>query len=34
MVLIKIIMKKMINQMIKAKGRAMITGEMRMMGDK
>jgi flagellin-specific chaperone FliS len=30
-VLIKIIMKKMLNQMIKAKKRAMIKGEMRMM---
>jgi alanine-alpha-ketoisovalerate/valine-pyruvate aminotransferase len=29
--LIKIIMKKMLNQMIKAKRRAMIKGEMRMM---
>jgi hypothetical protein len=33
-VLIKIIMKKMLNQMIKVKKRAMITGEMRMMGIK
>jgi alanine-alpha-ketoisovalerate/valine-pyruvate aminotransferase len=33
-VLIKIIMKKMLNQMIKAKKRAMIKGEMRMMGIK
>jgi hypothetical protein len=33
-VLIKIIMKKMLNQMIKAKRRAMIKGEMRMMGIK
>jgi alanine-alpha-ketoisovalerate/valine-pyruvate aminotransferase len=33
-VLIKIIMKKMLNQMIKAKRRAMINGEMRMMGIK
>jgi alanine-alpha-ketoisovalerate/valine-pyruvate aminotransferase len=32
--LIKIIMKKMLNQMIKAKRRAMIKGEMRMMGIK
>jgi alanine-alpha-ketoisovalerate/valine-pyruvate aminotransferase len=31
-VLIKIIMKKMLNQMIKAKRRAMIKGGMRMMG--
>jgi alanine-alpha-ketoisovalerate/valine-pyruvate aminotransferase len=31
-VLIKIIMKKLLNQMIKAKRRAMIKGEMRMMG--
>jgi alanine-alpha-ketoisovalerate/valine-pyruvate aminotransferase len=31
-VLIKIIMKKMMNQMIEAKRRAMIKGEMRMMG--
>jgi alanine-alpha-ketoisovalerate/valine-pyruvate aminotransferase len=31
---IKIIMKKMLNQMIKAKRRAMIKGEMRMMGIK
>jgi hypothetical protein len=30
-VLIKIIMKKMINQMVKTKRRAMINGEMRMM---
>jgi alanine-alpha-ketoisovalerate/valine-pyruvate aminotransferase len=30
-VLIKIIMKKMLNQMIKAKKREMIKGEMRMM---
>jgi hypothetical protein len=30
-VLIKIIMKNMLNQMIKAKKRAMIKGEMRMM---
>jgi hypothetical protein len=30
-VLIKIIMKKMMNQMIEAKRRAMIKGEMRMM---
>jgi alanine-alpha-ketoisovalerate/valine-pyruvate aminotransferase len=30
-VLIRIIMKKMMNQMIKAKRRAMIKGEMRMM---
>jgi hypothetical protein len=30
-VLIKIIMKKMMNQMIKAKRRAMIKGEMRIM---
>jgi ribosomal protein S20 len=33
-VLIQIIMKKMINQMIKTKMRAMIKGEMRMMGIK
>jgi alanine-alpha-ketoisovalerate/valine-pyruvate aminotransferase len=33
-VLIKIIMKKMMNQMIKAKRRAMIKGEMRMVGIK
>jgi alanine-alpha-ketoisovalerate/valine-pyruvate aminotransferase len=33
-VLIKIIMKKMLNQMIKAKKRAMIKGEMKMMGIK
>jgi alanine-alpha-ketoisovalerate/valine-pyruvate aminotransferase len=33
-VLIKIIMKKMLNQMIKAKKRAMIEGEMRMTGIK
>jgi alanine-alpha-ketoisovalerate/valine-pyruvate aminotransferase len=33
-VLIKKIMKKMLNQMIKAKRRAMIKGEMRMMGIK
>jgi alanine-alpha-ketoisovalerate/valine-pyruvate aminotransferase len=33
-VLIKIIMKKVLNQMIKAKKRAMIKGEMRMMGIK
>jgi alanine-alpha-ketoisovalerate/valine-pyruvate aminotransferase len=33
-VLIKIIMKKMLNQMIKVKKRAMIKGEMRMMGIK
>jgi alanine-alpha-ketoisovalerate/valine-pyruvate aminotransferase len=33
-VLIKIIMKKMMNQMIKTKRRAMIKGEMRMMGIK
>jgi alanine-alpha-ketoisovalerate/valine-pyruvate aminotransferase len=33
-VLIKIIMKKMLNQMIKAKRRTMIKGEMRMMGIK
>jgi alanine-alpha-ketoisovalerate/valine-pyruvate aminotransferase len=33
-VLIKIIMKKMLNQMIKAKKRAMIKGETRMMGIK
>jgi hypothetical protein len=31
-VLIKIIMKKMLNQVIKAKKRAMIKGEMRMIG--
>jgi ribosomal protein S20 len=31
-VLIKIIMKKMMNQMIKTKMRAMIKGEIRMMG--
>jgi hypothetical protein len=31
-VLVKIIMKKKINQMIKTKRRAMIKGEMRMMG--
>jgi hypothetical protein len=31
-VLIKIIMKKMMNQMIKTKRRAMIKGEMRMIG--
>jgi hypothetical protein len=31
-VLIKIIMKKVMNQMIEAKRRAMIKGEMRMMG--
>jgi alanine-alpha-ketoisovalerate/valine-pyruvate aminotransferase len=34
MVLIKIIMKKMLIQMIKAKRRAMIKGEMRLMGIK
>jgi alanine-alpha-ketoisovalerate/valine-pyruvate aminotransferase len=33
-VLMKIIMKKLLNQMIKAKRRAMIKGEMRMMGIK
>jgi hypothetical protein len=33
-VLIKIIVKKMMNQMIEAKRRAMIKGEMRMMGIK
>jgi hypothetical protein len=33
-VLIKIIMKKILNQMIKGKRRAMIKGEMRMMGIK
>jgi alanine-alpha-ketoisovalerate/valine-pyruvate aminotransferase len=33
-VLIKIIIKKMMNQMIKAKRRAMIKGEMRMLGIK
>jgi alanine-alpha-ketoisovalerate/valine-pyruvate aminotransferase len=33
-ILIKIIMKKMLNQIIKAKKRAMIKGEMRMMGIK
>jgi hypothetical protein len=33
-VLIKIIMNKMLNQIIKAKKRAMIMGEMRMMGIK
>jgi hypothetical protein len=33
-VLIKIIMKKMMNQMIEDKMRAMIKGEMRMMGIK
>jgi alanine-alpha-ketoisovalerate/valine-pyruvate aminotransferase len=33
-VLIKIIMKKMMNQMIEAKRRAMIKGEIRMMGIK
>jgi hypothetical protein len=33
-VLIKIIMKMMMNQMIKTKRRAMIKGEMRMMGIK
>jgi alanine-alpha-ketoisovalerate/valine-pyruvate aminotransferase len=33
-VLIKIIMKKMMNQMIKVKRRVMIKGEMRMMGIK
>jgi alanine-alpha-ketoisovalerate/valine-pyruvate aminotransferase len=33
-VLIKIIMKKMLNQMIKAKKRAIIKGEMRMIGIK
>jgi hypothetical protein len=33
-VLIKINMKKILNQMIKAKRRAMIKGEMRMMGIK
>jgi hypothetical protein len=33
-VLIKIIMKKMMNQMIEAKRRAMIKGEMRMLGIK
>jgi alanine-alpha-ketoisovalerate/valine-pyruvate aminotransferase len=33
-VLIKIIMKKMLNQMIKAKRRAMIKGELSMMGIK
>jgi hypothetical protein len=32
-VLIKIIMRKMFNQMIKAKKRAMVKGEMRMMGE-
>jgi hypothetical protein len=33
-VLIKIIMMKMLNQLIKVKKRAMIKGEMRMMGIK
>jgi alanine-alpha-ketoisovalerate/valine-pyruvate aminotransferase len=33
-VLIKIIMKKMVNQMIKTKRRTMIKGEMSMMGIK
>jgi hypothetical protein len=33
-VLSKIIMKKMLNQMIKAKRRAIIKGKMRMMGTK
>jgi hypothetical protein len=33
-VLIKIIMKKMLNKMIKAKRRAIINGKMRMMGIK
>jgi hypothetical protein len=33
-VLIKIIMMKMLNQVIKVKKRAMIKGEMRMMGIK
>jgi alanine-alpha-ketoisovalerate/valine-pyruvate aminotransferase len=33
-VMIKIIMKKILNQMIKAKKRVMIKGEMRMMGIK
>jgi hypothetical protein len=33
-VLIKIIMKNMLNKMIKVKKRAMIKGEMRMMGIK
>jgi hypothetical protein len=33
-VLIKIIMKKMLNQMIKAKKRTMVKGEMKMMGIK
>jgi hypothetical protein len=33
-VLIKIIMKKIMNQMIEAKRRVMIKGEMRMMGIK
>jgi alanine-alpha-ketoisovalerate/valine-pyruvate aminotransferase len=33
-VFIKIIMKKMLNQMIKAKRRAMVKGEMGMMGIK
>jgi hypothetical protein len=33
-VLIKIIMKKILNQIIKAKRREMIKGEMRMMGIK
>jgi hypothetical protein len=33
-ILIKIIMKKIMNQMIEAKRRAMIKGEMRMMGIK
>jgi alanine-alpha-ketoisovalerate/valine-pyruvate aminotransferase len=33
-VLIKIIMKKMLNQMIKSKKRVMIKGEMKMMGIK
>jgi hypothetical protein len=33
-VLIKIIMKKMMNQMIKVKRRVMIKGEMKMMGIK
>jgi alanine-alpha-ketoisovalerate/valine-pyruvate aminotransferase len=33
-VLIKIIIKKMLNQMIKAKNRAMIKGDIRMMGIK
>jgi alanine-alpha-ketoisovalerate/valine-pyruvate aminotransferase len=34
MILIKIIMKKMMNQMTKTKRKAMIKGEMRMMGIK